>query len=149
MHYNCVSFLKIYLFIAPSFGYSLAIIRMLIIWYGGTTMCIFSKILLFTVAFFGFNLSRVKIINKMQSSNSRHAIHTPLHRATLTNRTFLIFHLYITKLKSGRMRHQRIFGYLLLITVRIDLTRFNVCDLTDGCSPKPWMFWFAPQPTKN
>lgn len=48
-----------------------------------------------------------------------------------------------------RMHYQRIFGYLLLITVRIDRTRFNACDLTEGCSPKPWMFWFAPQPTKN
>lgn len=39
----------------------------------------------------------------------------------------------------------------ILITVRIDLTRFNTCDLAEGCSPKPWMFWFAPQPifTKN
>jgi hypothetical protein len=36
----------------------------------------------------------------------------------------------------------------ILITVRIDRTRFNTCDLTDGCSPKPWMFWFAPQPMR-
>ena len=45
MHWNCVSFLKIYLFIylliAPTyFGYSLAIIRVLVIWYSGRTVCI-------------------------------------------------------------------------------------------------------------
>jgi hypothetical protein len=44
---NCVYFLKIYLFIylfiAPtSFDYSLAIIRVLVIWYSGRKMCIFS-----------------------------------------------------------------------------------------------------------
>jgi hypothetical protein len=34
MHCNCASVLKIYLFIAPTcFGYSLAIIRVLVIWY--------------------------------------------------------------------------------------------------------------------
>ena len=39
MHRNCVSFLKIYLFITPTcFGYSLATIRVLLIWYSGRTM---------------------------------------------------------------------------------------------------------------
>ena len=49
MHQNCVSFLKlIYLFIAPTcFGCSLATIRVLVIWYSGRTMCLFSKIQLF------------------------------------------------------------------------------------------------------
>ena len=66
MHWNCVSFLKIYLFIAPiCFGYSLAIIRVLVIWYSGRTMCTFSKIQLFTLVFLSFNLPFVKIINKI------------------------------------------------------------------------------------
>jgi hypothetical protein len=44
-------FLKcIYLFIAPTcFGYSLAIIRVLVIWYSGRTKCIFSEVQLFTL----------------------------------------------------------------------------------------------------
>ena len=41
MHLDC-AFFKIYLLIAPTcFGYSLAIIRVLVIWYSGRTMCIF------------------------------------------------------------------------------------------------------------
>ena len=40
MHCNCISFLKIYLFIAPTcFGYSLAIIRVLVIWYNVRQKC--------------------------------------------------------------------------------------------------------------
>ena len=55
----------IYLFIAPTcFGYSLAVIRVLVIWYGGKTMCIYFKIQLFTLVFFSFNVSCVNIINK-------------------------------------------------------------------------------------
>jgi hypothetical protein len=57
MHWNGASFLKIYLFaVLTCFGYSLAIIRVLVIWYSGRTMCIFSKIQLFTLAFFSFTL---------------------------------------------------------------------------------------------
>ena len=66
MNCTCVSFLKIYLFIAPTcFGYSLAIIKVLVIWYSGRTMCIFSNIQLLTLVFFSFSLPCVKIINKI------------------------------------------------------------------------------------
>jgi hypothetical protein len=45
MHCNCVSFLKIYLCIAPTcFCYSLAVIRVFVMWHSGRTMCIFSKV---------------------------------------------------------------------------------------------------------
>ena len=40
MHRNCVYFLKIYLCIAPTcFVYSLAIIRVLVIWYNVREQC--------------------------------------------------------------------------------------------------------------
>jgi hypothetical protein len=69
MHCNCVSFLKMYVFIylfiaATCFGYSLAIIKVLIIWYSGRTMYIF-KIHLFTLVFLRFNLPCVEIISKI------------------------------------------------------------------------------------
>jgi len=73
--------------------------------------------------------------------------HMLVHSATQVATHVRSFHLRYVLPKC--MQYQRIFGYLLLITVRIDLTRFNTCDLTEGCSPKPWMFWFAPQPTKK
>jgi hypothetical protein len=40
MQWNCVYFLKIYLFIAPTcFGYFLAIIKVLVIWYTVSEEC--------------------------------------------------------------------------------------------------------------
>ena len=66
IHCNFVSFIKTYLFIAPTcFGYFLAIIRVLVIWYSGRTMCIFSKIQLFTLVPFGLNITFVKIMNEI------------------------------------------------------------------------------------
>jgi hypothetical protein len=68
MHRNRIYlFLKfIYLFITPTcFSYSLAIISMVLIWYSGRTMCIPSKIRLFTLVFFSSNLPCVKVINKV------------------------------------------------------------------------------------
>ena len=42
MHRNCASFLKIYLFIAPTcFGYSVAIIRVSVIWYNVREQCVY------------------------------------------------------------------------------------------------------------
>jgi hypothetical protein len=40
MHRNCAPFLKIYFFIAPTcFGYSFAIIRVLVTWYNVREQC--------------------------------------------------------------------------------------------------------------
>jgi hypothetical protein len=55
MHRNFMSFLKIYLFIAPiCFGYSLAIIRVLVIWYRGRTMCVFLQDTVIYISVFQF-----------------------------------------------------------------------------------------------
>jgi hypothetical protein len=60
-------FLKfIYLCIASTcFGYSIAIMRVIVVRYSEITICIFSKIQLFILVFFSFSLSGVKIINKI------------------------------------------------------------------------------------
>jgi hypothetical protein len=66
MQWNCVCFLNMYLFIAPTcFGYFLAIVKVLVMCYSGRTMCIFSKIQLFKLVFLSFNLQCVKIINEI------------------------------------------------------------------------------------
>ena len=66
LEFGIFFFKFIYLFIAQTcFGYSLAITRVLVIWYSGRTMCIFSKIHLLTLIFFSYNLPRVQIINKI------------------------------------------------------------------------------------
>ena len=36
---------------------------------------------------------------------------------------------------------------LLLITVLIDLTKFNICVFMPGCSPNP--LWSVPHPTER
>ena len=65
MHWNCLSFFKMHLYIAPTrFSYSLPIIRVYVIWYNVREQCA-----------------------------SRHTIHTPLHRATL--KTQYIFTSYL------------------------------------------------------
>jgi hypothetical protein len=46
--YFSLKFICLQVFITPTcFGYSLAIIRVHVIWYSGRTMCVFSKIRLF------------------------------------------------------------------------------------------------------